>query len=228
MTPVISSQQAYFFKHNGYIELESLFSPEECAELKTRIESALFGRLKRALRHVSDRDLYVHGRDLWREEEALKHTLLSKKMTSIAFGLTDKPALHLACDQWLPPMSWPRAVGAKDLFSIQGLACVYFLRLEPPLEGEGPRSSTFALEPGLIPLPSKQGSLLILHPNLLLNLPKLSLTSGLYIAAYASPQAVYHHNSEDPSNHQLKALGYQFGDRLLHAHHPLIYKPNVL
>jgi len=35
-------------------------------------------------------------------------------------------------------------------------------------------------------------------------------------------QAVYFHNLEDPCNHDLKALGYNFGDRLIPARHPLI------
>ncbi len=222
MNPLISPQQAYFFNNHGYIELEGILSPAECDELQAHIDAALFSRLKRSLSRIPPEELYANGRDLWRAKEALKTLLLSKRMTAVALGLSNKPSLHLAFDQWIPPQTWPHSAKGKDLFSIQGLTCLYFIRFTEPEESETP-ASTFGLEPGLIPLPAKRGNLLALNPNLLLNLPKLSLhKASLYAIAYALPTAVYCHNGEDPCNHQLKTLGYNFGDRLTHAHHPLV------
>lgn len=222
MNPLISSQQAYFFNNHGYLELEDMLSPAECDELQAHIDAALFSRLKRSLPRIPEEEIYANGRDLWRAKEALKTLLLSKRLTAIPLGLSNKSSLHLAFDQWMPPLTWKESGKVKDLFSIQGLACVCFIRLTDPLEDET-LHPTFGLEPGLIPLPSKRGHLLAVNPNLLLNLPKLSLyKAGLYLAAYAAPNAVYFHNAKDPCNHQLKALGYNFGDRLTHAHHPLV------
>lgn len=119
-------------------------------------------------------------------------------------------------------MEWPESIKTKDLFSVQGLACVYFIRLSEPKEGEV-HASTFQMEPGLIPLPTGKGSVVAIQPNLLLNLPRLSgYLTDLYCIGYALPNAVYFHNAKDPCNHELKALGYQFGDRLNPAKHPLI------
>jgi hypothetical protein len=222
MNPLISSQQVYFFNNHGYLELEEIFSSAECDELQTHIDAALFSRIKRSLSRIPGEELYMNGRDLWRSKEALKTLLLSKRMTAVALGLTNKSSLHLACDQWLPPLTWLESEKTKDLFSIQGLACVYFIRLSAPIEPET-LNATFGFEPGLIPLPAKRGNLLAVNPNLLLNLPKLSLhAAGLYAVAYAFPNAVYFHNSKDPCNHLLKAFGYNFGDRLTHTHHPLV------
>ncbi len=222
MNPLISSQQAYFFNHHGYIELEEILSSDECDEVQEHIDAALFSRLKSSLSRIPPKELYAHGRDLWRAKEALKALLLSKRMTALALGLSNKPSLHLACDQWIPSQTWPHSVKSKDLFSIQGLACIYFVRMTEPSESET-AAATFGLEPGLIPLPAKRGSLLAVNPNLLLNLPKLSLhEANLYAVAYALPRAVYCHNGNDPCNHELKALGYNFGDCLTHVHHPLV------
>lgn len=222
MNPLISSQQAYFFSHHGYIEFDEVFSSAECDTLQAHLHAALFARLKRSIAHIPPHELYVNGRDLWRQKQELQTLLLSRKMTSFAFGLTHKTSLHLACDQWIPSSEQSRAVKAKDLFSIQGLSFVYFIRLTAPSESEV-ITSTFQLEPGLIPLPSQRGAILVVNPNLLLNWPRFSLyQTDLYAVAYALPNAVYYHNKEDPCNSQLKTLGYNFGDRLVHAHHPLI------
>ena len=224
MNPLISAQQAYFFKTHGYLELEEVLSPSECSELQEHIDAALLSRVKKSLSRVPEESLYLQGRDLWRIQESLKTLLLSKKMTNIALALANKPSLYLAFDQWIPPLSWSEPSKAKDLFSIQGLACIYLIRLSAPKEIEALKP-TFGTEPGLIPLPTARGSLLAINPQLLLNLPKLSLYSAsLYAVGYALDEAVYFHNAKDPCNHQLKDLGYHFGDRLTHKNHPQIRK----
>ena len=213
MQPLVSSKQTYFFNQNGYIELESVFSLEECDAVKAHVKAVFLARLKRDPAKVSEAQLYENGRDLWRQENALK-----------LLFLTNKNSLRLACDQWVPKLfKWSEAVKLKDLFSIQGMACAFLIRMTAPIEGET-INATFRLEPGLIPLPAQKGNALIVHPNLLLNLPKLALCAptDLYIVAYSFPTAVYIHNSTDPCNAQLKTMGYNFGDCLTNQHHPLI------
>lgn len=222
MNPLVSAQQASFFRSSGYIEFESLLSSSECDEIQQHIDGALLARCKRNLSWVGSEELYSKGRDLWRSEDLLKTRLLSKRFTNLVFGLTNKPSLCLGFDQWMCPMAWGKSIKTKDLFSIQGLACIYFIRLNEPKEDEI-SPETFQMEPGLIPLPRQKGHLLAVQPNLLLNLPKLSLyQTGLYCVGYAFSNAVYFHNPQDPCNSELKAFGYQFGDRLTAAHHPIV------
>jgi transposase len=47
------------------------------------------------------------------EKDFLKNLLLSKRFTSLALGLTNKPSLHLGFDQWIPPLNWPKSVKTK-------------------------------------------------------------------------------------------------------------------
>jgi|GEM_PF-936686 hypothetical protein len=224
MQPLVSSQQTYFFNQNGYIEFESVFSSEECDELAAHAKAVFLARLKRDPTKISETQLYENGRDLWRQQNPLKLLFVSRKMGSLALGLSNKNTLRLACDQWVPKLfKWSGPTKIKDLFSIQGMACAFLIRMTAPLEGET-INATFRLEPGLIPLPAKKGNALIVHPNLLLNFPKLALCAptDLYIVAYSFPTAVYVHNPADPCNSQLKAMGYNFGDCLINQHHPLI------
>lgn len=222
MNPLVSAQQAYFFNHHGYIEFEAFLSSPECDALQEHVDAALLARCKKSPSRIPQEQQYANGRDLWREKDFLKNLVLSKRFTSLAFGLTNKPTLSLGFDQWIPPLDWPKSVKAKDLFSIQGLSSVYFIRLSAPVEGEI-LAATFQREPGLIPLPTQRGHLLAVQPQLLLNLPRLAAYQpSLYCVGYAAPHAVYFHNPEDPCNHSLKAFGYNFGDRLIPAHHPLI------
>ncbi|MBS0624995.1 MAG: hypothetical protein JSS32_02985 [Verrucomicrobia bacterium] len=226
MNPMISSQQAHFYLQNGYIEFESLLSPTECETLETQVKQALRARLKKDPSRFPASQLYASGRDLWREIEPLKTLLLSRRMTSVALGLANKPSLRLGCDQWIPGVyEWSGPAKTKDLFSLQGLACILLIRINTPAEGETPHP-TFRQEPGLVPIPSSRGNALIVHPNLLLNFPKMALYSpaDLYLAAYTFPSAVYIHNQADPANHLLKQMGYNFGDTLINQHHPLITK----
>lgn len=222
MNPLVSSQQSYFFNHHGYIEFEAFLSPDECEELEKHINAALLAKCKRSPTRIPSEELYANGRDLWRVKDFLKNELLSKRFISLALGLTNKTSLCLGFDQWIPPLNWPKSAKTKDLFSIQGLGCVFFIRFSEPEEGEQ-IAVTFQREPGLIPLPSQKGHLLAVQPHLLLNLPRFSsYKASLYCIGYAMNQAVYFHNLEDPCNHDLKALGYNFGDRLIPARHPLI------
>ncbi len=216
MNPLISAQQSAFFSQNGYIEFENLLSPEECEQIRNE---AVKGKKK-----LTPEQLYIGGRDLWRQSNFLKTLLLSRRMGAIATGLCNKSPLRLGCDQWIPlECKWPSPAKGKDLLSFQGIALLYLIRISPAAEEEK-ILPTFRYEPGLIPLPASQGSALMVNPNLILNFPKMVLYSptDLYLVAYTLTNAVYVHNLKDPSNAMLKQLGYNFGDKLKTEHHPLI------
>lgn len=224
MNPMVSSQQTNYFNQNGYIEFETLLSSAECDTLERQAKTALKSRLKKDLSLFTAAQTYAAGRDLWREIEPLKTFLLSRRMTSVALGLTNKTSLRLGCDQWVPGVyEWPGPAKLKDLLSLQGFTCFFLIRMTPPLESEDPKA-TFRLEPGLIPIPNLRGNALIVNPNLLLNFPKMALYSptDLYVIGYTLPTAVYVHNKEDPCNNQLKTMGYNYGDTVNNQYHPLI------
>ena len=224
MNPIISSQQAHFYKQNGYIEFEAIFSATECTTLQDQLQTILFSRLKRKLRHIPAKELYENGRDLWREHNSLKSTLLARRMTSIALGLVNKHQLRLGCDQWIEAgCEWTKQVKLNTLIGLQNIACGFLIRMTDP-QKEEPVQPTFLQEIGLIPLPAQRGNALIVAPQLLLNFPKLAIFSptNLYLVVYTHTNAVYIHSTTDPLNKQLKSMGYNFGDTLNNQSHPLI------
>jgi hypothetical protein len=211
----ITAQQTAFFTQNGYIELggidlhPELFLAEAKKILDLRCKTP-------QLRPIPAEELYLKGRDLWRESELLKKTLLQKLFPVIS-ALSSKKLLRLACDQWIfPELIWKKSCSLKDLFSIQGLvlgALFSSATLTPSLKNSL----------GLLPLPSQANNILFFKPHLLLDWPQLiqSAPSDLYLIAYALPNAVYIKNSLDPATHYFKQFGYNFGDLLKNEFHPL-------
>jgi hypothetical protein len=203
MRTLMTSQQTAFFTQNGYIELEGLsFDSEE-----------LFSTAKAAS------NLQPFGRDLWRKETSLRRLLL-KNLSPAITHLIAKP-VRLACDQWISSLSLDKPCPLQELFCIQGLVlCALFTAAEVP----PPVRRAAAL--GIPPFSSKPSSVLFVKPNIVLDWPLLKKSPvDLYVAAYALPNnAVYVLNPKDPATHSLKDLGYEFGDRLTEAHHPVLLK----
>jgi hypothetical protein len=152
-------------------------------------------------------------RDAFRRNLKLRDFLV-RKIGPLALVLTGKKQLRLACDQLFTEENRPKKMGlVKDLFSIQDFALAVALSKAPVIpEKKSPL--------GLLPLPSNEKSILFFRPNLLLDWPHVS--SELYIALFALPNAVYIHNPNDPDTNYLKALGYHFGDLLKNESHPQI------
>ncbi len=201
MRTVMTSQQSAFFTQNGYIEIEGLnFDPEE-----------LFSSARAASK------LQPFGRDLWRKDPTLRRLLLSKLGPAV-FHLMAKP-VRLACDQWMPSLAISKPCPAQELFCIQGLVlCALFTANQIPAPAI--RAAAF----GIPPFTAHPGSVLFVKPNIALNWPLVAKSPvDLYLAAYALPhQGVYVHNPKDPATHALKDLGYEFGDVLTEAHHPIL------
>lgn len=221
MRTTLTAQQMSFFTRNGYIELSGIaFDPKE---LFLDIQQTLAQKLKihtSKLPSHSAETQYLFGRDLWRWEKSL-HSLWMKKLSPIALALTGKNQLRFGLDQWIPSgHSLGKPAPAKDLFCIQGLTLgVLFTSQAPPAHLH---SSL-----GVFPLPKDPHNVLFFRMNLILDWPQLlqTLSTDLYLGAYAVPNALYIQNPLDPSTNSLKALGYGFGDLLTNESHPLIIQP---
>jgi hypothetical protein len=220
MRLTIPPQQTAFFTQNGYIEFEGIL--EDADFIFESVRRATAARLHLSLTKLSQKspaELYLASRDLWRLESSLAN-LFTRKLAPFAFALTAaKHSLRLAADQWIPAhLPQEKAVSLKDLFSIQGLA-LGFLISSDALSEQVRRSDL-----GLLPLPSKRGSVLFFQPHLLLDWPRLLQLPpvDLYLGAYALPISVYVQNLKDPSTNFLKQFKYGFGDVLKNEFHPLI------
>jgi len=153
------------------------------------------------------------GRDSWRQNEELKQFIL-RKLGPIALVLTGKKRIRLGLDQWISKENRPqKAALLKDLFCIQGFSLAAVIAQNPVIPAK--RSPL-----GVLPLPSNTESVLFFKPNLILDWPHVS--SDLLLILFTLPEAVFVHNSKDPSTNYLKQFGYNFGDCLKSESHPLI------
>lgn len=213
MTITLTSQQVAYFKNNGFLELNELFTPLESKKYHTAILETL--------EHRKSGNEILRGRDLWRDSAVLKTLLCSRKLSRIANLITGKTAVRLGCDQWFTPsftLSKPEKL--KDLLSIQGLICAMLIQLQPGTFEIPEKTSPL----GLLPFPKGQGNVLLVTPSLLLNWPAISATLGLYLVTYAEPTAIYTQNPRDPAGAILKELGYGYGDLLKSETNPLLYQ----
>jgi hypothetical protein len=207
-----------FFQKNGFIEFESLLSAQEASQLASHADLLLQKRLSNQLEFRSATELYRAGRDLWRDDATLRKKELSHTFAQLAADIFKKPILHLAFDQILRtaatpgfPNQIPSSLNA--ISSIQPLAGALLLHLSgssPPFD--------------LIPR---------CHENVMLLSPDLTIPWEFFfqlphqsylLIAYAVPESVYVLRKEDPHTHALKRLGYVFGDRLTHDHHPIVFR----
>jgi hypothetical protein len=137
-------------------------------------------------------------RDLWRTSPFVKKLILHT-FGPIALELTKKPSIRIACDQWIDTKS--TLTRMQDMFCFQGLACIFVLYQDASLPELGTILEVF--EPS-------------------------SLTSLLpqegYLIAFGLENAVLIENPKDPFTAATRNLGYVYGDRLVNAHHPLIYQ----
>jgi len=152
-------------------------------------------------------------RDQFRDQPKLQDFLL-RKIGPLALVLAGKKRLRLACDQLIAQENRPKKAGLlKGLFSIQGFALAIAISKNPIIPA---KKSPL----GILPIPYTAENILFFRPDLILDWPHVS--SDVYIALFALPDAVYIHNPHDPATNLLKQFGYNFGDRLKNEFHPQI------
>jgi hypothetical protein len=202
MQTIVTSQQINHFAQFGWIEFEKFFSEEECAALHSAILGAVAQRLGtdvKKLSRCSDQQLYLNARDCWRNAPLLKQFFCNKRCTFIAGSLTNKQAMLLACDQWIPPKTSLEPLRLNAHMSCQNIACGCLLSLDG----------------------AQAGNARFFHPD---RLPLFRLrdieTESQIAVVYANLNSVYIHNPMDPCNSDLKRYGYSFNDRLKSEYHP--------
>lgn len=210
-----------FFQKNGYIEFESVLPTEDLALLASHSDQALEKKVAHPLEHRSPSELYRAGRDLWRDDATVRKQVLSRSLAELAADIFKKKTLHLAFDQLLRTTTQtgfsnqiPSSLQA--ISSIQPLAGALLIHLSGT-----PISSEF--------IPSSRENVMLFSPNLVIpweiffQLPHQSYL----LIAYAPAEALYVLEKKDPHTHALKKMGYVFGDRLQHAHHPIVFRANL-
>ncbi len=214
MRLTITNQQIQYFRDHSYIELEDLLSEKQLVALRNE-----------TLIHLSSKSYlenFMAGRDLYRKNAFIRKLITSQQLTHLASALTNHDHLRIGLDQLLtslPPYENPDNLphlfrgryNLDQMCSVQGLVCGLLLNID----AENPPSS----------LPSKPGNGVYFSPHWPIDFQEiLTIPHQKYLlVVFAKQHSLYRYQPLDPATHELKKLGYGFGDTLQHEHHPLLF-----
>lgn len=221
----LASEHIAFFHKEHFIEFEGLLSPKAAEEIDTSVQALLAKRLKIPLSSLAFKtpfELFMVGRNLWKEIPPLKKALFRHPLHQIAATLFKKRILRMAFDQVIcttrltdsfltPPLTLAQMSGFKPVFG--GL----ILRLTPDPSSESSLPSF---------IPQKVGHGVFVSPDYPLDFELLlkSPNQSFLLIAYCAEKTVYVLEKADPHVHALKKEGYAFGDLLKNETHPILYR----
>lgn len=220
-----SSQHREFFTKHHYIEFDELIDKKDIESLKKHADLVLAKRLRlslEALNGKTPQELWMAGRDVWRDDPLIKKTVLRTQLAEIAGSLVHKNALRIAYDQYarsfFPSETEPtKALTLQQMSSFQSVSAGLILQLSSS-PSEPPASDYFC------PYPKDPGSAVFFtadHP--LSFAPLLHMKdASLLIIVYCNEKTVYKLEKNDLHTHALKKEGYAFGDLLTNSTHPIV------
>lgn len=228
-------EQRDFFQKAGRLELAGLISPKQLEEVNKVIDEALVGRLGISPDKwyaLPASELFMRGRDLWRDSPALKKFVSQPRFTEIAADLMRKKPIRLGYDQLLPSLR--QRIGGEgepySTFMNQTTTLENISSLRGILGGlmiclSSSRSESDAREED-DPFPIEAGNVLFLSPQAPISLKQLHKHPGqrYYLILYTQELAHYQLQPQDPHVHGLKQLGYTYEDKLSDVIHPIIYR----
>ena len=134
-------------------------------------------------------------RDLWRKNPQIKKITLSSKFAEIAASLAKKNSLRLAYDERLPAhFQAPHPLGETTCLKHLSISLLLIL------SGEKAGNGIFFLPDVYVPS-----------------------ADDAFLITYCEPRTMYLLDKSDPHVHDLKKLGYVFGDLLRSETHPILY-----
>ena len=223
-----------FFNENKFIELEGLLSPAQVETLNSAIDQELASRLKIAKADIegcSFGKTFTSGHDLWRHSTEIKKIACRMPLAEIAHQLTEEKPLRLAFDQvfctgvkrsrhlhGLAPFAHlmgEEGLSLSQMSGFHGIVCGLILCLSKATEKE--ENTVF---------PTQVGNGTFIHPEAPIPLQQLLTVPNhrFLLIAYCKKETMYTLNEADPHTHDLKRLGYAFGDKLRESTHPIVYK----
>ncbi|MDB6081004.1 MAG: hypothetical protein JWO53_276 [Chlamydiia bacterium] len=192
----LSADQKAFFENHGFIEFEGLVSDEQLAVLK---------------RHKGTRDVS-------RKDPQIEKIVKSAVFSKLASQLSLKKLLRFGYDEvYELPIQRSGVQTLEEANSIRGLVCGLMICID----GESDQAIN-----GLPfnPFPKKPGNIILFLPTLAWDFDTLteSTKQKFLLITYAGSRAMYVYEERDPYLHELKKLGYVFGDRLSQTCHPIL------
>lgn len=224
MNFAVIGQHRDFFRKQQWIECEGMLSPAELGKVNAGVANALAHKLNMpaaAVLQTPAAQLLAAGRDLWRSNHSLKKILLHKNLASVGAALIEQQPLRYGYDQLFPASPQTFDVGQpltlEEMSCIQGVLCGAMLCVQQPQDEPATEpSALFSLTPG---------NAVYFSPAFPIPFQDLVHRAGyIYLMiVYVKESAVYQSQDKDPHVHDLKRLGYYFGDRLSNHLNPLVY-----
>lgn len=203
----VADKEKEFFAEKGLLLLEDIFSPHEIDDLRLAAEAhAQSGGFK----DLALLEKCGQARDI----------LFSPKLAQLAFTLSGGSFLRYGYDFFFRLSAPPQGL----FLSVSPLTIGACVALESTEEGETPPVIPFTLRNN--DLPMTKGSVLFFSPKTAFSLEAtpLSIERSFLLLLYAGRKAQYTFQPDDPHTHDLKRLGYVFGDNLHVATHPFLYR----
>lgn len=219
-----TGQHREYFTHHHWIEFEGLLSQEESALLSEAGAALLAKHLKTLPKDLAKKtpmELYRNGRDLWKEDPAIKRVSLKSQFAEIGAALCNQKNMRIAYDQFLYrgdeiPSLYKTSYSLQEISSFKSLCIGLIIRLSHPHE---------RAYQDVLPLPKKVGSGVFFDPKTPLCLDALSqeTLASFFLIAYCPNRTFYAYEKNDPHTNVLKKEGYEFGDPLRNDTHPILF-----
>ncbi len=235
MKIAVAKEHRDFYKKNGWIEFENIFSVNQLSQLNTAIDSTLAERLTISpskLFNALPESLYLQGHDLWRNSEELRQLITLPRVVEVVSELIELKPLRLGYDQILQAANESRipknshyakflyeAQSLQNACSIKGLVAALLICLDDPIE------KTIETDEVTF-FPRQAGNVTLLSPEALLDFSRLinSSKQRFYLITYAQSSSYYMHEPNDAHLHHLKKYGYTFNEKLTDRLNPIVYR----
>ncbi len=224
----IAAEHRHYFHHHQLLELEGLLSPIQAASLVESIKAAVFKRSGPSKGHLSANEQFMLAHDIWRSDPAIAKIVMQLEFAKIAAELTHSRVVRLGYDQWFPPISslsdrastydelLSTPVSLRSVSCLQGVICGLMLCLSDfPDRHDVSYEGVFS---------RVKGNGVFIAPERGIDFPTLCQRFGqqFLLIVYTEKTALYTMQESDPHVHELKKLGYVFGDKLNDRLHPII------
>lgn len=208
-----------FFRKNGWIQFESLLTQNQVANWNLAIEHALSKRLHLPVEQIRKgpvEKLLNVGYDLWRDDDTLKKGVSIPSLAQVAFELTQIKPIRLGFDRLLMHDHFASysQKNFNEMSCINGLSILLLICLT---QGDAESDPIF---------PNNAGSGIYFSPSFPFDFSQLAShpNQRYFLIGYADYYSQYLFNENDPFGHQLKNIGYVFGDPLKDDLHPIVLR----
>lgn len=239
MKYVVDKEHRSFFQKEGKIEFDGIFTIEQLAFLNEAIDQALVAKSspqQSKLTKCSEEQLFMAGRDLWRDQEELRKFITHGRLTETVAELVEQRPLRIAYDQFFPAcparlfdnayIQFLRQSGSlNDVSCIEGIICGVMIPLNKPVKTiEPPVTDINTPSENLDVFSSQMGNAVFFQSSKPIDWEHLLKHTGqrYLLVAYAELNATYRLQVRDPHTQLLKRLDYRFGDRLNDKFHLVV------